>query len=163
MRQRIAAAGLLIVVVVAMAGCAMDDGVSNLTLEQAKAVAQSREAEIVASLPAEVVVSVDQTAQGSLLSCRGERNYRWAGSSFVALADEADPQELMDDLHAVYSARPDWRSSRETSFDEPEVILDHVEGDGYLVGVSRDPLEVEIFSFSPCFHLPEDRSPHGFF
>ncbi len=135
-----------------------------MTVEEAKAIAQAGELEITTHAPEELVVSVDQNATGTLLSCDGDRNYMWAGGTIVTLTQDADVTEIINDIHSDYAGRDGWTARREESAQgAPLVILDGPNQDGYLAGGDAEQSTIEIHSYSPCFHLPDGQSPRGDF
>ncbi|CAN7344222.1 hypothetical protein LJR045_001968 [Microbacterium sp. LjRoot45] len=136
----------------------------DLTLYGAKAIAQEGETEVIAAIPEHIVRSVDQRPTGSLLSCTGERNYQWAGGTTVHVAPDTDLEAVIDDVAHAYSEQPEWEVTREAATDgAPLVTLYRVTTGGYLVSGEEDRSTIEIYSFSPCFHLPDGMSSRGGF
>lgn len=136
---------------------------ASLDLYGAKKVAQTAEMRFVEAIPARLVKNVDQIAKGSLLSCRGDRNYRWAGGVTVELADASDVDELVHEIAEEFAG--DRFTIRDVTFEGGLLILklraEHAES--YLIGPTQDGSAIEVNSFSPCFHLRDDQSPHGYF
>ena len=134
----------------------------DLTLYGAKAIAQEGERDIVALIPDDLIISVDQRPTGSLLSCTGERNYQWAGGTTVTVIPDTDLDAIVNDIEAHLVDGVTWTSTRTRDVDgSPELNLSSRSAGGYLVAgwIGRDL--VQIYSFSPCFHLPDDMTPHG--
>lgn len=146
-------------------GCASDGETRmDLTISTAKAIAQTGEMEVVKALPSAEVVGIDQVEMGSLVSCRGARNYRWAGAATAALVADSDPLRVISGLFASYREREGWSASLEsTAAGEPRLFLKGPEGEWLIVDGLSDPARIDMSSLSPCFHLPDGQSPNGFF
>jgi hypothetical protein len=129
-----------------------------------KARTQASESFVVDSIPSRSVNNIKQRPMGSLLSCRGDRNFGWAGGTDIELLPGTNPNALADEVAAVFSSRSDWGVSRETSsFGEPRVALKSPRGERHYVTVDAEYWRVYVDSFSVCFHLRDDESPHGFY
>ncbi|REJ05183.1 hypothetical protein DY023_11470 [Microbacterium bovistercoris] len=127
-------------------------------------MAQAGELEIVGHIPVELVVSVDQQATGSLLSCEGDRNYTWAGGTVVTLKPNVDVTEVIDGIYNAYAEREGWTAQREESaHGDPQAIIDGPGGDGYLTTGDAERSAIDLDSYSPCFHLPDGQSSRGGF
>ncbi|WEK14902.1 MAG: hypothetical protein P0Y48_06850 [Candidatus Microbacterium phytovorans] len=157
-------ASLVLALTLALTACGTGVTVADpdLTLHGAKAIAQEGERDIVALIPDELIISVDQRPTGSLLSCTGQRNYQWAGGTTVTVIPDTDLDAIVDDIAHAYKAKEPWTVTRRTeSAGYPKYLISHPHAASYVVSAWTDPDQVNIYSFSPCFHLPDDMTPHG--
>lgn len=163
MRRRTAIVSL--VAVLLLAGCSQGENVDeNLTVDEAKAIAQEMEREIAALVPDEYVTDVVQNSTGTLMQCDTERGYQWAGSTRVYITDGLDVEAVVASASDEFGSRDGFRVEQDVTVDgEPSahIIGDH--GAGYLVERSVDGTYMDISSFSPCFRLPDGVSPRGDF
>jgi hypothetical protein len=137
---------------------------SPLRLKDGKRIAQAGELEIAELIRKEDVTAVHQREKGSLLSCAGDGLYRWAGGTDVEVSAGVNLTDIVDRVAAHYSARAGWSASRDTSpWNEPEAFLQMPNGGRFIVGGAPDRSIIEIFSFSPCFRLQGDESPHSYY
>ncbi|WEK14903.1 MAG: hypothetical protein P0Y48_06855 [Candidatus Microbacterium phytovorans] len=134
----------------------------DLTLHGAKAIAQEGERDIVALIPDDLIVSVDQRPTGSLMSCTGERNYQWSGGTTVTLVGGTNRRLIIDEVVSAYERMDGW-STRDTSdaAGYAQVTIQRPLSGGYLLSAWNDSADINVYSFSPCFHLPDDMTPHG--
>jgi hypothetical protein len=139
---------------------------SGVTWEEAKAAAQARELEIVALIPTDQVVEVDQHETGTLFSC-SETQHRWTGMTNVTLVPGVDAEALTKEMEALAGRvfpEDDFEVSNYrgitdkyvTAVDSPRT------GEGYLFGEGQ-PDTIAIDSWSVCFTLPEGTYPGGSF
>lgn len=150
-------------------GCSaeLDPVESSLTWEEAKASAQATAVQIVALIPADEVVSVDQHKTGSLFSC-DEKRHRWTGITYVTLVPgakiEAVVKQMEKGLGALFSEDEDFKiSNYRDMFDEYTVTAESpTTGESYLFG-QDDSVTISIDSWSECFTLPEGTYPGGSF
>lgn len=162
---------LTIGVLVALTGCAASDapGPSEVTYQVAaiadvKEVTQTSESEVVNAIPSESVTKVEQRPKGSLLSCRGDRNFRWAGGTDVHAVPGTDMDAAANELARSFVSRADWSVTREIStFGQPLVVLRNPAGEAIYITFDADDSWIFVDSFSRCFHLRDDESPHGFY
>lgn len=154
--------GVALVSGLALSACAGRANVDpNLDVWSAKAAARRTAQEIVDVIPRGGVIRVVPRPYGSLLSCRGDRNYRWAGGTDIEMRDGVDFPAVLDVISQHFAAK--GFVSRDLSRDDrPRIQLLGVYGSSYLVGLDSES-SAYIDAFSPCFHLPEGQSPHGFF
>ena len=63
----------------------------------------------------------------------------------------------------TYADRDGWTAERSSSsiYGNPRATINGPDGDNYLVSGDHERLEIDIASYSPCFHLQDDQSPHG--
>ena len=162
MRKRhVIVAVALCIAALGLSGCGEEPVDETLTVDEAKAIAQAGELDIVAQIPAELVVDVAQQPLGALLSCEGDRNYTWAGGTVVTVTADADVTEVIDGLRETFAERDGWNAEAETSsFGDPLVRILGPNGDHYLAGGIAEDSVIDIDSYSPCFHLRDDQSPH---
>lgn len=102
----------------------------SLTWQEAKRSAQQTEDEIVALITPDQVVSVEQRAEGTLLSCNGTQ-HQWSGRTTVTLAPGADVEALVRTISEHY---------RETGTLTPEQY-DDINGDLTVQLVAADRKE----------------------
>jgi hypothetical protein len=167
LKRVIPAAVLPGLITASLAGCSpikeADVVDPSLDLYSAKAVAQKAELRFVEALPAKLVKRVDQIRKGSLLSCRGDRNYRWAGGVTVEIAEGSDVEELVHEIAGEFAGQR--FTVRDVTLEGGLLVLqlraEHAES--YLIGPTSDGSAIDIDSFSPCFHLQGDESPHSYY
>lgn len=154
--------GVVLASVLALSSCAGGTNVDpSLDVWSAKAVAQRTAQDIVDVIPSDHVIQAVPRRYGSLLSCRGDRNYRWAGGTDIELREGVDFSAVLDVISTHFAA--DGLVSRDVSReDRPRIQLLGEYGSSYVVGL-RSESSASIDAFSPCFHLPEGQSPRGFF
>jgi hypothetical protein len=171
MKVSLGPAVLTVGVLVALTGCAASDAPapSEVTYQMAaiadvKAVTRTSESEVVNAISSESVTKVEQRPKGSLLSCRGDRNFRWAGGTDVHAVPGTDMDAAADELARSFGFRTDWSVTREVStFGQPRVVLQSPGGDEIYITFDADDSWIFVDSFSRCFHLRDDESPHGFY
>lgn len=165
-RERIVTLVAVATGVCMFAGCGGADEADTAApyrLMDAKAVAQGGEDVIVAGIPVEEIVSVDQRPKGSLLRYAGEGNWRWAGGTDVAMADTSVFEQVVDQLVDRFARKEGWQAEQYTSAGgSPSARLEGRDGDRYVVSAWKKDGVLHIFSFSPCAHLQGDESPHGY-
>ncbi len=138
-------------------GAAVDE---TLDVYDAKAVAQSMENELAGYVPASSVASTDQLDEGILLSCGADGIYQWTGHNYVTLSTPVDDKKVVDEVVAGFADRPPFSALADTTQDgAPSAVVVGPAGSTYLLTLSVDRSRIEIFSFSPCFRLPDDMSP----
>ncbi len=137
------------------------DGVGTtqpeLTVENAKRIAQGIENDIVAAFPERSVRTVEQTPDGVLLRCSADRAYSWIGRTTVALTPYAEPQNVIETVTTAYRNNDELVPEDITEGGLPGVQLNGPYGSGYVVSGEQSG-NVTIDSFSPCFVLPEGKS-----
>ena len=136
---------------------------SELTWQEAKAHTQAIQLEIVALIPKDAVISIDQKKKGVLLSC-DKTQHKWKGSTTITVADGTKFDSIVKDIEAHYRANG-LKVSADADIDG--MILVQIDppapGENYLVGGGVKPDEIWIDSGSPCFTLPEGIYPGGDF
>lgn len=162
--MRTAGAMLLCLAMLGAAGCAAEKVRENMTVDEAKAIAQAGELDIARSIPTDLVGETVQQPTGSLLSCHGERAYAWAGGTVVHLVGAPEVGDVIDGLIDVYAEEDGWSSKSSTSaHGDPQAEITGPDGDWYLVSGYAEDETIDIDSRSPCFRLPEGQSPRGGF
>lgn len=134
----------------------------EVTIDEAKTIAQDMETTLAGLVPAEQVASIDQNPTGALMSCSKEGDYLWSGQTKVMLdpGTAYDGAAVTDKIAQEYNGRDSYRTETEVTPDgQPSAHVIGSNGVGYLVTLSVDRTFVQILSFSPCFVLPEDVSP----
>ena len=130
-----------------------------VTWHTAKATSQELERTVVALLPAEAVVEVDQAETGDVDVCNS-REYRWLGITTVTLDESMTPGEAVAFIEArlgelEWTLVPDHdvlRNRRLVATDPKTATRILVKGDG------ADE-EIQIASTSPCFASSNDVEP----
>ncbi|MGZ0069007.1 hypothetical protein [Microbacterium arborescens] len=134
----------------------------GLTLEGAKRAAQEMERELVAMIPEENIVSVEQNETGVLLSCNDGRGYQWAGGTTVMTQGDVDIAGIVDAVVAEFSGRESFTAKVSRKHNgEPRAHISGDYGAGYLMGERTDIDAIRVLSFSRCFLRTDDVSPHG--
>ncbi len=155
---------LALVLISALSGCAtaasgaaVDE---TLDVYGAKAVAQSMENELASYVPASSVASSEQLDKGILWSCGVEGIYQWTGHNYLTLSSPVDDKKVVDEVVAGFADRPPFSALADTTHDgAPSALVMGPAGSSYSLTLSVDRSRIEIFSFSPCFRLPDDMSP----
>lgn len=138
-------------------GAAVDE---TLDVYGAKAIAQSIENELAGYIPASSVASTEQLNEGILYSCDADGIYQWTGHNYVTLSSLVDDKKIVDEVVAGFGDRPPFSALADTTHDgAPSAVVMGPAGSTYLLTLSVDRSRIEIFSFSPCFRLPDDMSP----
>ncbi|MFK3676976.1 hypothetical protein ACI2IP_04560 [Microbacterium sp. NPDC090218] len=168
--MRAASAGLALIML-GLAGCApsegQEEGQSSVTWEEAKAAAQARELEIVALIPANQVVAVDQHETGTLFSC-SETQHRWTGITYVTLVPGIDAEALTKRMEAqvaeLFSDDEGVEVTNRRGITDKYVVTAEspTTNEAYLFG-EGEPGTISIDSWSVCFTLPEGTYPGGSF
>lgn len=158
----IAVTGLLLLAT----GCSPMQGDANVnenvTIDQAKTIAQEMETTLAGFVPPDQVASIDQNPTGALMSCSKEGDYLWSGQTKVMLdpATAYDGAVVTSKIAAAYDGSESYRTETDLTNDgQPSAHVIGGNGEGYLVALSVDKTFVQILSFSPCFALPEGVSP----
>ena len=137
-------------------GAAVDE---TLDVYGAKAVAQSMENELASYVPAGSVASTEQLDKGILLSCGADGIYQWTGHNYLTLSSPVDDKKVVDKVVAGFANRPPFAALTDTTHDgAPSALIVGPAGSSYSLTLSVDRSRIEIFSFSPCFRLPDDMS-----
>ncbi|KZE41308.1 hypothetical protein [Microbacterium sp. T32] len=158
----IAITGLLLL----MTGCSTMQGDAtveeNVTIDQAKTIAQEMETTLAGFVPPDQVASIAQNPTGALMSCSKEGDYLWSGQTKVILEPGTtyDGDAVTSKIAAAYDGSKSYRTETDMTTDgQPRAHVIGENGEGYLVALSVDKTFVQILSFSPCFVLPDDVSP----
>lgn len=167
-RQWSLAIAIVFLPIFALAACATGDPEMNdsLTWQEAKRSAQQTEDEIVALITPDQVASVEQRAEGTLLSCNGTE-HQWSGRTTVTLAPGADVEALVRTISEHYRETGTLLTPEEYDDINGDLTVQLVAADrkeNYLVGTGvQNPEQLEVSSFSACFTLPDDVYPGGVF
>ncbi|MFK3676975.1 hypothetical protein ACI2IP_04555 [Microbacterium sp. NPDC090218] len=138
-----------------------------MTWEEAKAATQARELEIVALIPADQVVEVDQHEKGGLFSC-SETQHRWKGITNVTLVPGVDAEALTKEIEAhvaeLFADEEGFELTNRRGITDKYVakVKSSVTNEAYLFG-EGEPGTISIDSWSVCFTLPEGTYPGGDF
>lgn len=164
--KRLVAGGLVGVALLGMlSGCSTENSRGSvddsLDVYGAKEVAQSMEVELAGFVPAENVSSSDQLDEGILLSCGIDDVFQWTGHNYLTLVGSVDSDQVVDAIARAFENRAPFAARIETTQDgAPRVRVVGPAGASYSLAPSVDGSRIEIFSFSPCFRLSQDLSPH---
>jgi hypothetical protein len=182
MRARTGAMTLLLVGLIGLAGCAGNPGGTpieptgptatktqeatvnaEMTWQQAKAHTQAVQLEIVALIPKDAVVSIDQKKKGVLLSCN-KTQHNWNASTTVTVAEGTKIEPIVKAIEAHYRANGARVSVDRNVNENYRIQIDPpAPGESYIVSEGLSPNEIRIASGSPCFTLPEGTYPGGDF
>lgn len=131
----------------------------TLDVYGAKAIAQSMENELAGYVPAGSVSSTEQLDKGILLGCGAEGIYQWTGHNYLTLSSPVDDKRIVDEVVEGFASRPPFSALVDTTEDgAPSAVVLGPAGSSYSLTPSVDRSRIEIFSFSPCFRLPDDMS-----
>lgn len=137
--------------------------VSEVSLEQAKAQAQTMELEIAGLVPSESVLSVDQMPKGTLFSC-SDVEWTWYGATTVTVVEGTDIEAIVRSIQAHYEgSRFDLRTRRDIADHFEVQLMSPDTAENYLVGEGFVSTEIRIDSGSACFTLPEGTWARGSF
>lgn len=136
----------------------MGMGKTDISIEEAKRIAQDTETSIVDSLPASMVSSVEQDPTGVLIRCDKDRGYQWTGHTVVTLTPSTTVESVISHVLSAFEGNEELRPRDVTDSVGPGAQLLGPYNSGYIVD-RRANDAVNVASFSPCFDLPEDRSP----
>ena len=163
-RRVVALAGVVALALLAT-GCTPGGTVNeDLTVEDAKSIAQTMERDLAALVPEEFVTEVVQNDTGVLMKCDDDGAYQWTGQTRVYVTDGVDAAAVVAAASDQFSGSADFRVEEDTTADgEPRAHIIGEGGEGYLLSRSVDGTYVGVSSFSPCFLLPDDVSPRGDF
>ena len=154
----------VVAVACAFGGCAAMPTYQEMPIAAAKSITQASEDIVIAMIMAEADADPERRPLGSLLSCRGDRNYRWAGGTDIVRTGGAEMSEIADATAAAADLLRGWRASREASaFDAPRVVIRADDSASFVVTLDAKENVIRVDSFSPCFHLRDDESPHGYY
>lgn len=132
----------------------------TLDVHGAKAVAQSMENELADYVPASGVSSVEQLDKGVLITCGLDGVFQWTGHKYLTLSRPVDVRQTVDEIERRFANRSPFASRVEMTQDGvPRARVVGPAGSSYSLTLSVDRSRIEIFSFSPCFRLPDDMSP----
>lgn len=166
MRSRAGTTSIAFLLLLLVTGCSPMTGDATVdeevTIDEAKTIAQDMETTLAGLVPAEQVASIDQNPTGAFMSCSTEGDYLWSGQTKVMLNPGAayDGAAVTGKIAQEYNGRDSYRTETDLTTDgQPRAHVIGGNGEGYIVALSVDRTFVEIFSFSPCFVLPEDVSP----
>jgi len=162
-RRKLSHVFLPLALIGVLSGCstATEGGAVDETLDVygAKAVAQSMENELAGYVPTSSVSSTEQLDKGIILSCGTEGVYQWTGHTYLTLSGPVDDRQLVDEITQAFANRPPFGARLEMTQDgAPRARVAGPAGSSYSLTTSVDRSRIEIFSFSPCFRLPEDMS-----
>jgi hypothetical protein len=135
--------------------------------EAAKANAQATTLQIVALIPSDDIVGVDQNATGTLFSC-DETRHRWHGTTVVTIAPGVEIERITKDveglLGALLEGRGDFAVTHDRDFfDDYMVVAESTAtAESYLLG-EWEANSIIIDAWSECFTLPEGTYPGGKF
>ncbi|WP_157731870.1 hypothetical protein [Arthrobacter sp. YN] len=136
---------------------------AELTWQEAKAHAQAIQLEIVALIPKDAVISIDQKKKGVLLSC-DKTQHNWNASTTVTVAEGTKIQSVVKDIEAHYRANGLNVSVDRNVNENYRIQIDPpAPGESYIVSEGLSPNEIRIASGSECFTLPEGIYPGGDF
>ena len=128
---------------------------TELTWQEAKATTQALELEIAELIPKDVIVDVDQTDTGMLLSC-SKGGDSWNGITIVTVSEGTDIEAIVRDIEAHYANTSYLTSNRlDSSGNYKITVRDPETRMFFFVGVGLESTQIRISSTSECFVLPE--------
>ena len=136
---------------------------AELTWQEAKAHAQAIQLEIVALIPKNAVISIDQKKKGVLLSC-DKTQHNWKGFTTITVAEGTEIEPIVRAIEAHYRAKGTKVSADRNLNEDYRIQIDPpAPGENYIVSEGLAPNQIDIDSGSPCFTLPEGIYPGGDF
>ncbi|MDF2991688.1 MAG: phenylalanyl-tRNA synthetase alpha subunit [Microbacterium sp.] len=164
MRRRAAltiCAGLVLVTV--SAGCSgrVDLVDEEMSLDDAKRLAQNMEREIVQSLPPGLVTAIEQQEKGALLACSRDGARQWAGGLTATVVGDPVPEDVIGAIADRFVVREDFRVSLREDQGDSLVTISGEDQSVWVVRYIRSRAELDIDSGSPCIRLPDDVWPGG--
>lgn len=161
----------LLCLAVALCGCTSpaptQEGTSSVTWEEAKEAVQFKAREIIALIPSEDVVAVDQNATGTLFSC-DDTHHRWHGTATVAITSGVDLESVIkrveNQLEEALEDRGDFAVTNRLDFFGDYAVMAKSANteEAYLLGL-WEANSIIIDAWSECFTLPEGTYPGGSF
>jgi hypothetical protein len=130
---------------------------SPIRLHEAKDIALTIESRIAQQVPDEFVLSRKHLENAPLLSCdSGENDFVWPGQMSLYLQHDPDIASLFTQIANDWNKAAGYRASLDRLPDgDPQVVINAKDGGEYFVDFWPKKFQIEISSFSPCFHLPE--------
>ncbi|MGN7967763.1 hypothetical protein [Microbacterium sp. 22296] len=127
----------------------------SMTLDQAKARAQSIEREIAETLTPDVLTDIDQRSKGTFLPCSGGEGEHWAGGLTASVMGDPSPERVTGQIASHFSDREDLMVRLRVDHDDSLVDIIGAHGSMWIVRYSREQAELDVDSFAPCVRLPE--------
>jgi hypothetical protein len=152
-----------IVLAAALTGCSGSAGLidEQMSLDDAKKLAQEMEREIVQSLPPGVATNITQQEKGTLLSCSPDGARQWAGGLTATIIGDRTPDDVIGAIAESFAGRDDLSVSRRENQGDSLVTLYGTDQSVWVVRYIRSRAELDVDSGSPCIRLPDDVWPGG--
>lgn len=156
MSRRLPLAVAAVALAATLTACQQPTEGTPMTLDEAKSDYLAAQAELRASIPAEVVLEDLGTVEtAALLPCDADPElFVWPGAMTVSIAPDTDTDAVLDEIAAEWTAKEGWTQERSaTSGGAP--TLDLAREDGLSLGVAALEGEtvLQISGFSPCFAM----------
>lgn len=164
MRRLVGSAAFVAIVLAgALTGCSGSTGLvdEQMSLDDAKSLAQEMEREIVQSLPPGLATNLEQQEKGALLPCSRDGARQWAGGLTANIVGDPAPEEVIGVIADSFAGRDDLSVSRRENQGDLLVTLSGVNQSVWVVRYIRTRAELDIDSGSPCIRLPDDVWPGG--
>ncbi|MCP8998473.1 hypothetical protein NFC73_01800 [Pseudarthrobacter sp. RMG13] len=125
------------------------------TLESAKSKVMSLEQEIVAMVPASLVISSSASDTSNLMRCKGEQK-KWTGDAEVTVDPGIEREQFLDSVRDSMAARDGWKvTDKSDQGGDRRVDILHDDGTHLLVSFYDSPVTLRVAGYSACFDFPE--------
>jgi len=162
-RFAVSAVCIPLILAVSLTGCSGSSGLvdEQMSLDEAKTLAQDIEREIVQMLPQGVATSIEQQEKGALLSCSRDGARQWAGGLTATIVGDPPPEDVIGAIADGFAGRDDLRVSRREDQGDLLVTLSGADQSVWVVRYIRSRAELDVDSGSPCIRLSDDVWPGG--
>ncbi|WZH35970.1 MAG: hypothetical protein PIR02_14530 [Microbacterium enclense] len=133
----------------------------ELSVDDAKALAQRVEREISTVLPSSMLTDIEQQAEGAFLGCSRDGARQWAGGLTASVVGDPPPEDVIGVIADHYKSGGNYRVGLRQDHGDSLVNIAGDYGSLWIVRYIRDRAELDVDSFSPCIRLPDDVWPGG--
>lgn len=161
MSRRLILAVATLAVAATLTACQQPTEGAPMTLDEAKSEYLAAQAELRASIPAEVAREDLGTVEtAALLPCDADPSlFTWPGAMTVSIAPDTDTDAVLDGIADEWSKKDGWTPQRSaTSGGAPTLDLTHADGLALGIAALEGNTVLQISGFSPCFAM-EDHDP----
>lgn len=164
MRRRVVGGlGVLALVCLLLTACVPTGDIvdEDLSVDDAKRLAQGVEREIAAVLPSSMLRDIEQQEKGAFLGCTRDGARQWAGGLTATVVGDPSPEEVIGVIADQYSSGGNYRVGLRQDQGDSLVNIAGEYGSLWIVRYIRDRAELDVDSFSPCIRLSDGVWPGG--